>query len=92
MPADDEPTAALTSPTAIVAAILLLVAVIIAAVLVQLSDDDAPTQDDVRDMETEGASAPVATLASLEGRTIVLTDGAGQHLVINLEGVRRSRS
>ena len=85
MPPKDEPTAALTSRTAIVAALLLLGAIIAMVFVSQSRDaadeDDAPGASS--GLVTAGVVAPDFTLTSLDGETVSLSDYAGRPVLIN---------
>jgi peroxiredoxin len=85
VPSEDEPTAALTSRTAVVAALLLLGA-IIAMVFVSLSRDDADEGDAPAGgsgVVTTGVAAPDFTLTSLDGESVSLSHYAGRPVLIN---------
>ena len=83
MPRDDEPTAALTSRTAIIAALLMLGAIVGMIVVVQLRGAEDSEVPAVSGPVTEGTVAPGFTLTSLEGESVSLGDYAGRPVLIN---------
>jgi peroxiredoxin len=85
VPSEDEPTAALTSRTAVIAA-LLLVGAIIVMVFVSQSGDDAEDGDAPAGgsgLVTAGVVAPDFTLTSLDGESVSLSDYAGRPVLLN---------
>lgn len=90
MPQDrpqQEPTAALTSRTAVVAALLLFGAILLAVVVLQgrageVADD--PAAEVARSGPVrEGVAAPDFALTSLDGEITSLSDYAGQPVLVN---------
>jgi len=81
VPRDDEPTAALTSRTAVIATLLLAGAIILMVIVVQGWDDggDATASGPV----VEGSIARDFTLTSLDGQPVSLSDYAGHPVLIN---------
>lgn len=86
-PQTSEPTAALTSRTAVVAALLLFGAIVLAVVVLQgCGGEDAEaggTEAAPSGPVREGMVAPDFTLSSLDGESISLSDYAGQPVLIN---------
>ncbi len=82
-----EPTAALTSRTAVVAALLLFGAIILAVVVLQgcagEDADDGSTEAAPSGPVREGMAAPDFTLTSLDGERLSLSDYAGQPVLVN---------
>ena len=86
-PPTSEPTAALTSRTAVVAALLLFGAILLAVVVLQgcaaEEADDTGAAAAQAGPVLEGMAAPDFTLTSLEGESVSLSDHAGQPVMIN---------
>ena len=80
MPRDAEPTAALTSRTAVIATLLLAGAIIVMVIVVQGWPDG---NDGASGPVVEGVDAPDFTLANLEGEAVSLSDYAGRPVLIN---------
>jgi len=88
VPPDKEPTAALTSRSAIVAALLGLGAIIVMVIVLQGGDDGGDAEAATAGAAqpgyvTAGATAPGFTLTSLEGETVSLDDYAGRPVLVN---------
>jgi peroxiredoxin len=90
MPQDQprpEPTAALTSRTAVVAALLLFAAIVLAVVVLQgcagEEADDSAAEAAPAGPAREGMAAPDFTLTSLDGEELSLSDYAGRPVLVN---------
>lgn len=86
-PPENEPTAALTSRTAVVAALLLFVAMLVAVFVLQGCASDEPDGSSTGGAPSgpvrEGMVAPAFTLTSLDGETVSLSDYAGRPVLVN---------